>query len=56
MQQTGTEGVNEQVQLGEKGDSQGIVQMMKIWSYWQMMHAQTRTSPTKGDVQNPLGF
>ena len=45
MQQTGTERVQEYVQLGGEGDSLGIVQAAKIWPYRQIVLSQTYAGP-----------
>ena len=47
MQQTSTEGIQEQAHLDGQSDPLGIVQATKIWSYRQMIYAQTRISPGK---------
>ena len=47
MQQTCKEGVQGQAQLSGESDPLGIVQTSKIWSYWQMVLAQSRNCPRK---------
>ena len=44
--------------IGCEGDLQvtGIMQEIKIWPYYQMVHVQTRICPRKWDSQNSLGF
>ena len=35
--------------MGGKCDSLGTVQEIKVWLMWQMVNAQTRNCPRKGD-------
>ena len=56
MQQTSTKGVNDQAWMGGKGDPLEIVQGTEIWSYYQMVYAQTRIRPRDRAAYNSLGF
>ena len=53
---TCTKGVQDKAWLGGKGDPLGIVQEIEIWSYYQMLHAQTRIRQGEWITQNSRGF
>ena len=56
MQQTRAIGEKYEARLGRKGGPQGIMQEIKIWSYYLMVNGQTRICPWKWDAQNFLKF
>ena len=47
MQLSGPERIQEQVWLGGKDDTLGIMQEIKLWTYRQIVYAHTRICPEK---------
>ena len=45
-----------QTRLGGEHDPLKIVQESEIWTYYEMVYAQTRIPPKKCDKENSLGF
>ena len=51
MQQTSAKRVQNNRQLGGRGYLLGIEQEIELWSYEQMVYAQTRIRPRKWDTK-----